>query len=107
MPSLNKCMKSIRDLVSEKGHEDSLEDIPLKLLFAIVEVSEAVDIWKKNNFKEIEDIEEEIIDAVFYLLDAYGILLRDIGGKDPDQMFEYKLKKNFKRPRRYGRHDSE
>lgn len=106
MPSLNDCMKKIRKLVKEKGHEDTIDAVPLKLLFAIVEIGEAVDIWKKHSFDElsIDDMLEEMIDSIFYILDAYGIILRKFPEhKTPDEMFDYKMKKNLRRPYYYGR----
>lgn len=110
MPSLNECMEKIRKLVKAKGHEDELKDVPLKLLFAVVEISEAVDLWKKwgwNGEYNINRICEEIIDAIFYLLDAYGILCREFKGTvSPDEMFTKKLEKNWNRGWRYGRPDS-
>jgi len=101
-------MKSIRELCKEKGHGNKLEDVPNKLLFAIVEIGEAVDIWKKSGFsKDSWKIGEELIDSIFYVLDAYGIMRRDLhignGLPDPDTMFEYKLKKNYEREYKFGR----
>ena len=110
MPTLKECMEEIRKLVREKGHEDTLDSVPLKLLFAVVEISEAVDCWKKWGWDgqyNITKICEEIIDSVFYLLDAYGILKREFQDTvDPDEMFHLKLKKNWDRGFRYGRPDS-
>ena len=103
MVHLYECMEHIRKLVKEKGHEDTLEAFPLKCLFAIVEISEAVDEWKKNEFKNKDHIVEELIDAIFYILDAYGLLVRDLNVELPDKVFWDKLKKNFKRRYRYGR----
>lgn len=109
MPTLTECTESIRELCKEKGHGNKLEDVPNKLLFAIVEIGEAVDIWKKNGFtKDNWKMGEELIDSIFYVLDAYGIMRRDlqrIGNSlpDPDTMFEYKLRKNLNREYKYGR----
>ncbi len=115
--NLTDMMKEIRKLVKEKGHEDTLDDVQEKLLFAIIEISEAADLIKKHwwsNYTDKEgkihitilEIEEELIDAIFYILDSYGIIHRDLSPSwDPDQMFEYKLEKNFNREYRYGRPD--
>lgn len=122
MPTLTECMESIRGLVKEKGHGDTLEDFSNKLLFAFVELGEATDIWKKhglnptefkhqvisptNIYYPSEEIAEELIDVIFYILDAYGLLCRELNIKDPDEMFLQKLNKNFKRSYRYGRNDT-
>jgi len=119
MPTLTECMNNIKKLCKDKGHGLSLEDVPNKLLFAIVEIGEAVDIWKKNGFTDesVDNIGEELIDGIFYILNAYGILREkfpddveriqsEYSLPNPDIMFKYKLKKNKNRPYRYGRSDS-
>jgi NTP pyrophosphatase (non-canonical NTP hydrolase) len=103
--SLKEKMNQIRKLVEIKGHGSKLKDIPFKLLFAINEICEAVDNWKKNEYENVNEIAEELIDAIFYILDAYGILYREFDIIDPDNMFYKKLEKNYKRPYRYGRSD--
>jgi NTP pyrophosphatase (non-canonical NTP hydrolase) len=114
MPTLEECMKGIRILVKEKGHEDTLEDFNKKLLFAFIELGEAGDIWKKHKFGKMikhkgkmqltdDIIAEELIDVIFYVLDAFGLMHRDVGVPSPDEVFIKKLEKNMKRKFRYGR----
>ena len=52
---------------------------------------------------------EEMIDVIFYILDIWGIIVRDIPGFEicPSEMFLRKLTKNRKRPKHYGRANSE
>jgi len=112
---LKEMMKEIRKLVKEKGHGNSLDIINNKFLFAMIEISEAADIWKKHKFNKYYDdigiqhdpkreIPEELIDAIFYILDAYALMYRDLENvPDPDEMFLTKLKKNLNREYRYGR----
>jgi NTP pyrophosphatase (non-canonical NTP hydrolase) len=119
MPTLEECMKKIRTLVKEKGHEDTLGDFKEKLLWAFVELGEATDVFKKHGFMPYkeehgntgifievdpkEKITEELIDAIFYILDAYGLMFRDLGVPSPDKVFMEKWKKNMGRGHRYGR----
>jgi hypothetical protein len=104
MPTLSECMKSIRELVKEKGHEDKLENVEQKLFFAVLEIAEAGDLLKKHGFVKAHEMSEELIDAIFYILDAYGIMHRDLPTViNPDTMFTNKLKKNLKREYHYGR----
>lgn len=104
--TFEEAMGNIRKLVVEKKHENELKDVPTKLLFAIVEVCEAVQSWKKSGFLTVNKTTEEIIDAIFYLLDVYGILVRDAHAVMPSTMFRLKLMKNMERPTRYGRPDA-
>ena len=106
MPTLNECMDSIRKLVELKGHEDNIKDVSQKLLFAVIEIAEAADIIKKHGISllNVQTIEEELIDAIFYVLDTYGLIHRAFETSvNPDLMFKYKLRKNLKRDYRYGR----
>jgi len=48
-----------------------------------------------------------LIDAIFYILDAYGLLVRDLDVELPDKVFWNKLKRNFKRRYRYGRPEND
>jgi len=97
MPSLEEAKKKVEDLVVSKGFGNSTHEIPNKLLFAFIELGEAGDSWKKGKPKE-ETI-EELIDVMFYVLDASRLI-------DPtanlDEVFEMKLAKNMSRPHRYG-----
>ena len=65
---LEEMKKEIESLVLEKGFYNNREDIPKKLLFAFIELGEASDAWKKGAAEE--KIAEELIDVIFYLLDA-------------------------------------
>ena len=60
--------KEIANLVLLKGFYNRLEDIPKKFLFAFIELGEASDAWKKGEPEE--RIAEELIDTIFYILDA-------------------------------------
>ncbi len=110
MPTLTECMESIRELVKQKGHEDNFSDdiIFKKGLFSVIELSESLDIIKKKGvrFLTLEDqskVSEELIDVIFYILDIYGLLHRELEIEDPDTVFNLKLSRNLNRAFRYGR----
>ena len=112
MVNLYECVEYIRDLVKEKGFEDTCTDQTIfgKALFAIMELSEAIEVIKKNGVETLkvsknarECVQEELIDCLFYILDLYGILQRDIPLEVPDNVFLEKLKKNKQRNYQYGR----
>jgi NTP pyrophosphatase (non-canonical NTP hydrolase) len=94
---LEEMKKEIATLVLEKGFYNKPEDIPKKLLFAFIELGEASDNWKKG--KREEEIAEELIDVIFYVLDASRLACPSI---NMDEMFRKKLKKNKSRPFQYG-----
>ena len=94
---LEEMKKEIDSLVREKGFYNKPEDIPKKLLFAFIELGEASDAWKKG--EQEEEIAEELIDAIFYILDASRLACPNI---NMDAAFEKKLKKNLRRPFQYG-----
>ncbi len=94
---LEQMKKEIEKLVLEKGFYNKPEDIPKKLLFAFIELGEASDAWKKG--KNQEEIAEELIDVIFYILDASRLACPTV---NMDQMFQKKLDKNRSRPRQYG-----
>jgi len=89
--------KEIEKLVLEKGFYNKPEDIPKKLLFAFIELGEASDAWKKG--KNQEEIAEELVDVIFYILDASRLACPTV---NMDRMFKKKLDKNKNRPRQYG-----
>jgi len=89
--------KEIQQLVLEKGFYNKPEDIPKKLLFAFIELGEASDAWKKGESEE--KIAEELIDVVFYVLDASRLACPSV---NMDEVFEKKLKKNKTREYQYG-----
>ncbi len=89
--------KEIEVLVIKKGFYNKPEDIPKKLLFAFIELGEASDAWKKGLPEE--KIAEELIDVIFYVLDASRLACPNM---NMDEIFKKKLKKNLDRPFQYG-----
>jgi NTP pyrophosphatase (non-canonical NTP hydrolase) len=94
---LEEMKKEIESLVLEKGFYNKREDIPKKLLFAFIELGEASDAWKKGEAEE--KIAEELIDVIFYILDASRLACPTV---DMDEAFKKKLDKNRGRPYQYG-----
>jgi NTP pyrophosphatase (non-canonical NTP hydrolase) len=97
VPTLEAAKKKVEELVVTKGFGNTVAEIPNKLLFAFIELGEAGDSWKKAKPKE-ETI-EELIDVIFYVLDASRLI---DPSADLDKVFEDKLAKNFGRSFRYG-----
>ena len=94
---LEEIKKEIESLVVSKGFYNRVEDSPKKLLFAFIELGEASDNWKKGESEE--KIAEELIDVIFYVLDASRLACPNV---NMDEMFKMKLDKNQKRPYQYG-----
>ena len=94
---LEEMKREIEQLVLDKGFYNKPEDIPKKLLFAFIELGEASDAWKKGECQET--IAEELIDAIFYILDTSRLACPNM---NMDQMFQRKLNKNKQRPHQYG-----
>jgi NTP pyrophosphatase (non-canonical NTP hydrolase) len=94
---LEEMKKEIENLVLAKGFYNKPEDIPKKLLFAFIELGEASDSWKKGLAEE--KIAEELIDVLFYVLDASRLACPSV---NMDDMFRWKLAKNLGRPFQYG-----
>jgi len=94
---LEQMKQEIENLVLAKGFYNKVEDIPKKLLFAFIELGEASDAWKKGESEK--EIAEELIDVIFYVLDASRLACPSI---DMDDMFKIKLEKNLNRPFQYG-----
>ena len=94
---LEEMKKEIEALVIAKGFYNKLEDIPKKLLFAFIELGEASDAWKKGLPEE--KIAEELIDVIFYILDASRLACPSM---NMDEVFQKKLEKNLGRPFQYG-----
>jgi NTP pyrophosphatase (non-canonical NTP hydrolase) len=94
---LEEMKLKIEQLVISKGFYNKSEDIPKKLLFAFIELGEASDAWKKGEIQE--KIAEELIDVIFYVLDASRLACPDV---NMDEIFQKKLDKNMKRPYQYG-----
>lgn len=97
MPRLEEAKALVGKLVEEKGFGNTREEIPNKLLFAFIELGEAGDSWKKG--KPAEETIEELIDVIFYVLDASRLIDPKA---DLDEVFLRKLAKNLSRPQRYG-----
>ena len=97
MPTLQVAKKKVEELVIAKGFGNSPNEIANKLLFAFIELGEAGDSWKKGKPKE--ETVEELIDVIFYVLDASRLIDPDA---DLDEVFEKKWAKNMGRPHRYG-----
>ena len=97
MPTFEEAKGEVSKLVVAKGFGNTPDEIADKLLFAFIELGEAGDSWKKGKPKE-ETI-EELIDVLFYVLDASRLI-------DPtanlDEASERKLAKNHGRPHQYG-----
>jgi NTP pyrophosphatase (non-canonical NTP hydrolase) len=94
---LEEMKKQVETLVLDKGFYNKPEDIPKKLLFAFIELGEASDAWKKGQGEE--KIAEELVDVIFYVLDASRLACPSI---DMDEMFKKKLEKNRNREHQYG-----
>jgi NTP pyrophosphatase (non-canonical NTP hydrolase) len=94
---LEEMKREIEKLVLEKGFYNKPEDIPKKLLFAFVELGEASDAWKKGRSEE--KIAEELVDVIFYVLDASRLACPKT---NMDEMFLKKLEKNMGRSFQYG-----
>lgn len=97
MPTLEEAKKKVEELVVTKGFGNSPDEIPHKLLFAFIELGEAGDSWKKG--KPVAETVEELIDVIFYVLDASRLIAP---AADLDEAFERKWAKNMGRPHRYG-----
>ena len=94
---LEEMKKQIETLVVEKGFYNKPEDIAKKLLFAFIELGEASDAWKKGLVEE--KIAEELVDVIFYVLDASRLACPSV---NMDEMFREKLQKNKEREYQYG-----
>ena len=89
--------RAIEQLVLQKGFYNKPKDVPKKLLFAFIELGEASDAWKKG--EDQEKIAEELIDTIFYILDASRLACPNI---NMDDLFLKKLQKNKTRDYQYG-----
>jgi len=94
---LEEMKREIENLVVAKRFYNKPEDIPKKLLFAFIELGEASDAWKKGESEE--KIAEELIDVIFYVLDASRLACPTM---NMDDVFKKKLEKNLSRPFQYG-----
>jgi len=97
MPSLQEAKRKVEELVKAKGFGNSPDEIANKLLFAFIELGEAGDSWKKG--KPTEETIEELIDVIFYVLDASRLIDPKA---DLDEVFDRKWAKNMGRNFQYG-----
>ncbi len=97
MPTLEEAKKRVQELVAAKGFGNSQSDIGSKLLFAFIELGEAGDSWKKG--KPTEETIEELVDVIFYVLDASRLIAPEA---NMDEVFEKKWAKNMGRGFQYG-----
>lgn len=97
VPTLEEAKRKVSELVVSKGFGNTADDIPNKLLFAFIELGEAGDSWKKG--KPSGETVEELIDVIFYVLDASRLIAPEA---DLDEVFMKKWKKNMGRPHQYG-----
>jgi len=99
--TFNEAKELVRKLVEAKGFPNDESALMQKLLWAFVELGEAADAYKKG-----EDwlmISEELIDAIFYILDFIGLVEKTQGIRiDVDHLFLEKWRRNMKRPKQYG-----
>ena len=97
MPSLQEAKKKVEQLVVEKGFGNTPDEIANKLLFAFIELGEAGFSLKKG--KPADEIIEELIDVIFYVLDASRLI-------DPNanlyEVFDKKWAKNMGMAFQYG-----
>ncbi len=97
MPSLEEAKRKVEELVISKGFGNTPGEISNKLLFAFIELGEAGDSWKKG--KPTDETIEELIDVIFYVLDASRLIAPD---SNLDEVFEKKWAKNMGRAYQYG-----
>jgi len=97
VPSLEEAKRKVEELVIAKGFGNSPDEIANKLLFAFIELGEAGDSWKKG--KPAEETIEELVDVIFYVLDASRLIKPNA---NMDEVFEKKWAKNMNRGFQYG-----
>jgi len=99
--TFNQAKTLIRQLVAEKGFPNDESALLQKLLWAFVELGEASDAFKKG--ESWENISEELMDTIFYVLDFIGLVEKTQGIEiDVDRIFLEKWRRNMRRPERYG-----
>jgi len=99
--TLNEAKKLVRQLVAAKGFPDDESALNQKLLWAFVELGEAADAYKKG--ESWDAINEELIDAIFYILDFIGLAEKTRNIQvDVDRLFLEKWRRNMSRPDQYG-----
>ena len=85
--------KEIENLVIAKASTTNPKISLKKLLFAFIELGEASDAWKKGLPEE--KIAEELIDVIFYILDASRLACPNM---NMDEVFRRSLRKTLVRP---------
>jgi len=99
--TFNEAKDLVRHLVAAKGFPNDEAALAQKLLWAFVELGEAADAYKKGESWDV--VNEELIDAIFYILDFMGLVEKTQGIKiDVDHLFLEKWRKNMERQDRYG-----
>jgi NTP pyrophosphatase (non-canonical NTP hydrolase) len=99
--TFNEAKDLVRQLVAAKGFPDDESALNQKLLWAFVELGEAADAYKKGESWNV--VNEELIDAFFYILDFIGLVEKTKGIEiDVDRLFLEKWRRNMKRPEQYG-----
>ena len=99
--TFNRAKDLVKELVASKGFPNDESALMQKLLWAFVELGEAADAYKKG--KEWENVCEELVDVIFYILDFMGIVEETQGIEiDVDKLFLDKWRRNMGRPERYG-----
>ncbi len=97
MPSFEEAKRKVEELVVSKGFGNTPDEVANKLLFAFIELGEAGDSWKKG--KPTDETIEELIDVIFYVLDASRLVAPNA---NLDEVFEKKWAKNMGRAYQYG-----
>ncbi|MEM2110715.1 MAG: hypothetical protein QXX08_02430 [Candidatus Bathyarchaeia archaeon] len=99
--TFNEAKELVRQLVAAKGFPNDESALTQKLLWAFVELGEAADAYKKG--ENWDTVNEELIDAIFYILDFIGLVEKTQGMKiDVDHLFLEKWRKNMTRSSQYG-----
>jgi len=99
--TFNEAKDLVRQLVAAKGFPNDKASLTQKLLWAFVELGEAADAYKKGENWDV--VNEELIDAIFYILDFIGLEEKTRGIKvDVDHLFLEKWRRNMERPTQYG-----
>jgi hypothetical protein len=80
--------REIATFVIEKGFYNKPEEVPKKLPFALIELREAADAWKKRI--EEQKIAEELIEVILHFQDSSRIACPSV---DMDQAFRNRLEK--------------
>jgi len=99
--TFNEAKRLVRQLVAAKGFPDDESALAQKLLWAFVELGEAVDAYKKGESWDI--VNEELIDVIFYVLDFIGLVEKTQNIQiDVDHLFLEKWRLNMNRSVQYG-----